>query len=185
MEVNLGKRAEIKPAILVLEDGSVFRGTSIGADGVTVGEVVFNTAMTGYQEILTDLSYRQQIVTFTYPHIGNTGVNALDNEAASVAAAGLIVRDVPRLHSNWRARQSLPDYLREHKVIGIADVDTRPSRAAGASGGAYRSPRCPRSRGGAGSFPGSHGRASCLRPATGSGSRARAERSVPTPRRPD
>ncbi len=125
MEVNLGKPAEFKPAILVLEDGSVFRGTSIGADGVTVGEVVFNTAMTGYQEILTDLSYRQQIVTFTYPHIGNTGVNALDVEAASVAVAGLIVRDVPRLHSNWRARQSLPEYLREHDVVGIGGVDTR------------------------------------------------------------
>lgn len=121
----MGKPAEFKPAILVLEDGSVFRGISVGADGVTVGEVVFNTAMTGYQEIITDLSYRQQLVTFTYPHIGNTGVNTLDNEAASVAVAGLIVRDVPRLHSNWRAKRSLPQYLRDNNVIGIAGVDTR------------------------------------------------------------
>lgn len=121
----MGKPAELKPAILVLEDGSVFRGTSIGADGVTVGEVVFNTAMTGYQEILTDQSYKRQIVTFTYPHIGNTGINKGDNESAEIAVAGLIVRDVPPLASNWRAHQSLPEYLVEQGVVGIADIDTR------------------------------------------------------------
>lgn len=113
------------PAILVLADGSVFRGLSIGAHGLTVGEVVFNTAMTGYQEILTDPSYAQQLVTLTYPHIGNYGVNLEDIEAARVYAAGLIVRDVPRLHSNFRSTMSLPDYLNSHGVLGISDIDTR------------------------------------------------------------
>lgn len=113
------------PAILVLADGSVFRGLSIGADGQTVGEVVFNTAMTGYQEILTDPSYAQQLVTLTYPHIGNYGVNLEDVEAARIFAAGLVVRDVPRLHSNFRADMSLPDYLKGQGVLGIADIDTR------------------------------------------------------------
>ena len=100
------------PAILVLADGSVFHGLSIGAAGSTVGEVVFNTAMSGYQEILTDPSYAQQLVTLTYPHIGNYGVNLEDVEASRIYAAGLIVRDVPRLHSNFRASMSLPDYLK-------------------------------------------------------------------------
>ena len=100
-----------QPAILVLADGSVFRGLSIGADGITTGEVVFNTALTGYQEILTDPSYSRQIVTLTYPHIGNTGINPEDVEADRIHAAGLVVRDVPRLHSNFRASQSLSDYL--------------------------------------------------------------------------
>ena len=113
------------PAILVLADGSVFRGLSIGADDQTVGEVVFNTAMTGYQEILTDPSYAQQLVTLTYPHIGNYGVNLEDVEASQIYAAGLIVRDVPRLHSNFRASMSLPDYLNSQGVVGIADIDTR------------------------------------------------------------
>jgi len=113
------------PAILVLADGSVFRGLSIGADGQTVGEVVFNTAMTGYQEILTDPSYAQQLVTLTYPHIGNYGVNLEDVEAARIYAAGLVVRDVPRLHSNFRASKSLPDYLVSQGVLGISDIDTR------------------------------------------------------------
>jgi carbamoyl-phosphate synthase small subunit len=114
-----------QPAILVLADGSVFRGLSIGADGVTAGEVVFNTALTGYQEILTDPSYSRQIVTLTYPHIGNTGVNPEDVEADRIHAAGLVVRDVPRLHSNFRAGSSLPDYLKGENVVAIADIDTR------------------------------------------------------------
>ena len=114
-----------QPAILVLADGSVFRGRSIGADGITTGEVVFNTSLTGYQEILTDPSYSRQIVTLTYPHIGNTGVNAEDVEADRIHAAGLVVRDVPRLHSNFRAGQSLPDYLKSQNIVAIADIDTR------------------------------------------------------------
>jgi carbamoyl-phosphate synthase small subunit len=114
-----------QPAILVLADGSVFRGLSIGADGITTGEVVFNTALTGYQEILTDPSYSRQIVTLTYPHIGNTGVNTEDVEADRIHAAGLVVRDVPRLHSNFRASQSLPDYLKSQNIVAIADIDTR------------------------------------------------------------
>lgn len=114
-----------KPAILALADGSIFRGESIGADGHTVGEVVFNTAMTGYQEILTDPSYAKQIVTLTYPHIGNTGTTPQDGEAAQVWAAGLIIRDLPLLASNWRNKQSLPDYLKENGTIAIASIDTR------------------------------------------------------------
>ncbi len=114
-----------QPAILVLADGSVFRGLSIGADGITTGEVVFNTAMSGYQEILTDPSYSRQIVTLTYPHIGNTGINLEDVEAERIHAAGLVVRDVPRLYSNFRAGQSLPDYLKSQNIVAIADLDTR------------------------------------------------------------
>ena len=114
-----------KPAILVLEDGSVFRGQSIGADGQTVGEVVFNTALTGYQEILTDPSYARQIVTLTYPHIGNTGVNKEDEESSDIYAAGLVIRDLPLLVSNFRSEQALDAYLREHNIVGIADIDTR------------------------------------------------------------
>ncbi|MFB9869235.1 glutamine-hydrolyzing carbamoyl-phosphate synthase small subunit [Vreelandella sulfidaeris] len=114
-----------KPAILALEDGSVFHGTAIGAEGVTSGEVVFNTAMTGYQEILTDLSYSRQIVTLTYPHIGNTGVNAEDVEAASIAVAGLVIRDLPLLASSFRSEQTLSDYLKSQNILGIADIDTR------------------------------------------------------------
>ena len=113
------------PAILALADGSIFCGNSIGADGQTVGEVVFNTAMTGYQEILTDPSYAQQIVTLTYPHIGNTGCNAADEESGKVQAAGLVIRDLPRLASNWRSTESLHDYLRRHDIVAIAEVDTR------------------------------------------------------------
>ncbi len=114
-----------KPAVLVLEDGSVFRGTSIGADGSSVGEVVFNTAMTGYQEILTDPSYRRQLVTLTYPHIGNTGVTGEDEESASIQAAGLIVRDLPVLASNWRRQEDLGDYLVRQGIVAISDIDTR------------------------------------------------------------
>ncbi|MEP6899046.1 MAG: carbamoyl-phosphate synthase domain-containing protein, partial [Rhodanobacter sp.] len=102
------------PALLALEDGSVFHGHAAGASGSTVGEVVFNTAMTGYQEILTDPSYARQIVTLTYPHIGNTGVNAEDVESSTVHASGLIVRDIPRRASSWRSTESLPDYLKRH-----------------------------------------------------------------------
>ena len=114
-----------KFAILVLEDGSVFRGTSISADGRSVGEVVFNTAMTGYQEILTDPSYRRQLITLTYPHIGNVGVNPDDEESSQVHAAGLIVRDLPLFANNWRMQTSLDDYLVRHGVTAIADIDTR------------------------------------------------------------
>jgi carbamoyl-phosphate synthase small subunit len=112
-------------AILALEDGSVFKGIAIGAEGVTSGETVFNTAMTGYQEILTDPSYAKQIVTLTYPHIGNTGTNAEDEESTNVWCAGLVIRDLPLMASNFRNQQSLSDYLKEKNVIGIADIDTR------------------------------------------------------------
>lgn len=113
------------PAILALADGSLFRGTSIGAPGESIGEVVFNTAMTGYQEILTDPSYARQIVTLTYPHIGNTGTNSEDEESDHVWAAGLIIRDLPLLHSNFRSEQTLGDYLIDNQVVAIADIDTR------------------------------------------------------------
>ena len=113
------------PAILVLADGTVFRGMSIGASGHTVGEVVFNTSMTGYQEILTDPSYTKQIVTLTYPHIGNYGVNLEDVESGQVCASGLIIRDLPLTHSNFRNTQSLGDYLVANNIVAIADIDTR------------------------------------------------------------
>ncbi|EZQ15619.1 carbamoyl-phosphate synthase small subunit [Pseudomonas sp. G11-1] len=114
-----------KPAILALADGSIFRGEAIGADGHSVGEVVFNTAMTGYQEILTDPSYARQIVTLTYPHIGNTGTTPQDAESWKVWAAGLVIRDLPLVASNWRNKQSLPDYLKENGTVAIAGIDTR------------------------------------------------------------
>jgi carbamoyl-phosphate synthase small subunit len=113
------------PAILALADGSIFRGESIGADGQTIGEVVFNTAMTGYQEILTDPSYAQQIVTLTYPHIGNTGTTPEDAESDRVWAAGLVIRDLPLLASNWRCKQPLDEYLKENGTVAIAGIDTR------------------------------------------------------------
>jgi carbamoyl-phosphate synthase small subunit len=113
------------PAALVLEDGSVFRGLAVGAEGLRVGEVVFNTAMTGYQEILSDPSYARQIVTLTYPHVGNTGCTEADMESGNVHAAGLVVRDVPRRPSNWRNQQPLPEWLRERGVVAIAGLDTR------------------------------------------------------------
>ncbi|MBL4763067.1 MAG: glutamine-hydrolyzing carbamoyl-phosphate synthase small subunit [Gammaproteobacteria bacterium] len=118
-------QANTSPALLVLEDGSVFRGSSIGSDGVTTGEVVFNTAMTGYQEILTDPSYCKQIVTLTYPHIGNTGVTPEDEESAHIHASGLVIRDLPLVASSWRKQQSLGDYLKANKIVAIADIDTR------------------------------------------------------------
>lgn len=114
-----------KPALLVLEDGTVFHGKSIGAAGCSVGEVVFNTALTGYQEILSDPSYARQIVTLTYPHIGNVGTNAEDDESARVFASGLVIRDLPLLANNWRLEKTLPEYLRERNVVAIADIDTR------------------------------------------------------------
>ncbi|WP_413484727.1 glutamine-hydrolyzing carbamoyl-phosphate synthase small subunit [Shewanella baltica] len=114
-----------KSALLVLEDGTVFSGTAIGADGLSVGEVVFNTSMTGYQEILTDPSYSRQIVTLTYPHIGNTGTNDEDVESDGVHACGLIIRDLPLIASSFRNQQSLSDYLKANNVVGIADIDTR------------------------------------------------------------
>ena len=113
------------PAVLVLADGTVFKGLSIGAIGETVGELVFNTSMTGYQEILTDASYAEQIVTLTYPHIGNTGTNAEDVESAKVYAAGLIIRDLPLLESNFRSTQTLSEYLKTNNIVAIADIDTR------------------------------------------------------------
>ncbi len=114
-----------REAVLALADGTIFRGTAIGADGCSVGEVVFNTALTGYQEILTDPSYAQQIVTLTYPHIGNVGVNEEDAESDRVWAAGLVIRDLPLLVSNFRSEQSLDGYLKERNILGIADIDTR------------------------------------------------------------
>ncbi len=114
-----------KPAILALEDGSIFRGESIGADGLTTGEVVFNTSMTGYQEIATDPSYSQQIVTLTYPHIGNVGTNAIDAESDKLHLSGLIIRDLPPVLSNWRSEESLSDYLIRNKIVAISDIDTR------------------------------------------------------------
>ena len=124
----LGSQSEIpvtQAAILVLEDGTIFEGESVGAPGLSVGEVVFNTAMTGYQEVLTDPSYARQMVTLTYPHIGNTGMTDQDNEASKVWSAGLIVRDVPRRPSNWRSQVSLQDWLIQRGVVAIAGIDTR------------------------------------------------------------
>ena len=112
-------------ALLALEDGTLFRGVAVGAEGCSVGEVVFNTSITGYQEILTDPSYARQIVTLTYPHIGNVGVNPEDVESRGIFASGLVVRDVPARLSNWRATQSLSDYLKAHDILGIAGIDTR------------------------------------------------------------
>ena len=114
-----------KSAILVLEDGTVFKGTAIGAQGTAVGEVVFNTSMTGYQEILTDPSYAEQIITLTYPHIGNTGTNSEDEESNNIWAKGLVIRDLPLLASNFRNEESLSAYLQRHNILGIADIDTR------------------------------------------------------------
>jgi carbamoyl-phosphate synthase small subunit len=114
-----------KPAILALADGTIFRGTAIGCDGVAVGEVVFNTAITGYQEILTDPSYCKQIITLTYPHIGNTGVNPEDTESQRVFASGLVIRDLPPASSSWREAQTLPEYLNSQGVVAIAGIDTR------------------------------------------------------------
>jgi carbamoyl-phosphate synthase small subunit len=128
------------PAILALADGSIFHGFSIGASGQTVGEVVFNTSMTGYQEILTDPSYNSQIVTLTYPHIGNTGINPEDIEATRIHAAGLVIKDLPLLTSNFRSTQTLSDYLKSENVLGIAGIDTRKLtrilRESGAQNGA-------------------------------------------------
>lgn len=115
----------IKSALLVLEDGTQFHGRAIGAEGMAVGEVVFNTSMTGYQEILTDPSYSRQIVTLTYPHIGNVGTNAADEESSAVHAQGLVIRDLPLLASNYRNQEGLSDYLKRHKIVAIADIDTR------------------------------------------------------------
>ncbi len=114
-----------KPALLLLEDGTVFNGVSIGADGCSVGEVVFNTSLTGYQEILSDPSYARQIVTLTYPHIGNVGTNSEDDESTAVFASGLVVRDLPLQLSNWRSEKSLQQYLLDNNVVSIADIDTR------------------------------------------------------------
>ncbi|NOQ35379.1 MAG: glutamine-hydrolyzing carbamoyl-phosphate synthase small subunit [Methylococcaceae bacterium] len=114
-----------KAAWLVLEDGAVFEGVSIGADGCSVGEVVFNTSLTGYQEILSDPSYARQIVTLTYPHIGNVGTTPEDDESTGVFASGLVIRDLPLLASNWRNQKSLPEYLNDNNVVAIAEIDTR------------------------------------------------------------
>ena len=134
---------QVEPALLVLEDGTVFRGKSFGAKGTTVGEVVFNTGMTGYQEVLTDPSYRGQMITFTYPELGNTGVNPDDEESDSPQVRGVIARNVCYLPSNWRSRASLPDYLAQHNIPGIYDIDTRALtrilRSSGAMNGAISS----------------------------------------------
>jgi len=138
--------AQRRPALLALEDGSLFHGQAIGVDGETSGEVVFNTAMTGYQEILTDPSYARQIVTLTYPHIGNTGVNPEDEESGRVWAAGLVIRDLPILASNFRSTGTLQDYLAARGIIGIADIDTRRLtrilREKGAQNGCIMAGRC-------------------------------------------
>jgi carbamoyl-phosphate synthase small subunit len=123
--VSITALSKTIPAVLVLSDGTVFHGIAIGASGHTVGEVVFNTAMTGYQEILTDPSYAEQIVTLTYPHIGNTGTNIEDVESGKVFAAGLIIRDLPLLESNFRSNQTLSEYLVANNIVAIADIDTR------------------------------------------------------------
>ncbi|WP_226067353.1 glutamine-hydrolyzing carbamoyl-phosphate synthase small subunit [Dickeya zeae] len=115
----------IKSALLVLEDGTQFHGRAIGAEGTAVGEVVFNTSMTGYQEILTDPSYSRQIVTLTYPHIGNVGTNKADEESPAVHAQGLVIRDLPLIASNYRSEESLSDYLKRNNIVAIADIDTR------------------------------------------------------------
>ncbi|MBN7795908.1 glutamine-hydrolyzing carbamoyl-phosphate synthase small subunit [Parahaliea mediterranea] len=115
----------LRPALLALEDGSIFKGLAIGAEGASVGEVVFNTAMSGYQEILTDPSYARQIITLTYPHIGNTGTNAEDEESSAVWASGLVIRDLPLLASNFRSEEDLSSYLKRRNVVAIADIDTR------------------------------------------------------------
>ncbi len=122
--INSGELVTI-PAILALQDGTIFKGVSIGAQGLTIGEVVFNTSMTGYQEILTDPSYARQIITLTYPHIGNTGMNAEDEEAKTIHASGLIIRDLPLLASNFRSEMSLQDYLISKNIVAISDIDTR------------------------------------------------------------
>lgn len=119
------KSDDRRPALLALEDGTLFRGTAIGADGASSGEVVFNTSMTGYQEILTDPSYARQIVTLTYPHIGNVGVNPEDEESSVIWASGLVIRDLPLLASNFRSEKTLDAYLKERNIVGIADIDTR------------------------------------------------------------
>jgi carbamoyl-phosphate synthase small subunit len=121
----IGERILSTPAILALEDGSIFNGIGFGAAGEAIGEVVFNTSMTGYQEILTDPSYAQQIVTLTYPHVGNTGVNSEDEESDQVWASGLVIRDVPLMHSSFRSEQSLADYLKARNIVSIGDIDTR------------------------------------------------------------
>ena len=113
------------PALLLLEDGTIFNGVSIGTDGCSVGEVVFNTSLTGYQEILSDPSYARQIITLTYPHIGNVGTNDEDDESASIFASGLVIRDLPLLVSNWRSQKSLQQYLADNNIVAIADIDTR------------------------------------------------------------
>ncbi|MCK5876225.1 MAG: glutamine-hydrolyzing carbamoyl-phosphate synthase small subunit [Candidatus Marithrix sp.] len=115
----------MQPALLALADGSLFHGESIGVDGQRCGEVVFNTSMTGYQEIITDPSYCHQIVTLTYPHIGNVGINIEDEESSQIHVAGLVIRSLPLLESNWRTELSLMDYLKQHKIVGIAGIDTR------------------------------------------------------------
>ncbi|MCG5530081.1 glutamine-hydrolyzing carbamoyl-phosphate synthase small subunit [Halorhodospira halochloris] len=128
-----------RPALLVLQDGTVFRGEALGSDGAVTAEVVFNTAMTGYQEIATDPSYAGQIVTLTYPHIGNTGINSIDREDDQIRCAGLIVRDVPLRYSNWRAELGLHEWLEQHGVVAISGIDTRRLtrilREKGAQGG--------------------------------------------------
>ena len=127
LKISICPRRILLPqnAILALEDGQIFWGKSIGSKGETVGEVVFNTAMTGYQEILTDPSYSHQIVALTYPHIGNTGINIVDEESSGVYAAGLIIRDLPISHSNWRSEMSLEHYLSSNNIVAIANIDTR------------------------------------------------------------
>jgi carbamoyl-phosphate synthase small subunit len=123
--VETALKTESKMALLVLEDGTIFKGKSIGISGTSLGEVVFNTAMTGYQEILSDPSYCDQIITLTYPHIGSTGVNAIDDESDNIVAKGLIIRDLPLIESNWRSENTLENYLNDNNIVAIAEIDTR------------------------------------------------------------
>jgi carbamoyl-phosphate synthase small subunit len=123
--VETALKTESKMALLVLEDGTIFKGKSIGISGTSLGEVVFNTAMTGYQEILSDPSYCDQIITLTYPHIGSTGVNAIDDESDNIVAKGLIIRDLPLIESNWRSENTLTNYLKDNNIVAIAEIDTR------------------------------------------------------------
>lgn len=153
----------IKSALLVLEDGTQFHGRAIGATGTAVGEVVFNTSMTGYQEILTDPSYSRQIVTLTYPHIGNVGTNAADEESSQVHAQGLVIRDLPLIASNFRSTEDLSSYLKRHNIVAIADIDTRKLtrllREKGAQNGCIIAgdSGCPAGAGKAKAFPGLNG----------------------------
>ena len=135
------------PAVLVLEDGSVIEGTGFGAKEISVGEIVFNTSISGYQEIITDPSYAKQIIAFTHPHIGNTGINDEDNESDSIFASGIVIKDLPNHYSNWRATQSLESFLKSKKTIGISNVNTRALTAKLRDNGSLKACNAPSNKG--------------------------------------